>query len=614
MTLVLAMLTIQSLLGALDNLWHHEITEDLTHRPSARGELALHSARGFLYAIVFIGIAWWSWQGGWAYVLIAILVVEIVVTLCDFVIEDRTRRLPATERVLHTVLAINFGAILAVWMPVLRNWLGAQTALAPAGYGIWSWAMMLFGIGVFAWAIRDVLAVVRLGTPEWQRLPMRQGQGPAPKTVLVTGATGFIGRALTRALLRRGDPVIILTRDPVRARDRFGPLVEIIGRLDELDAGRRIDAIVNLAGEPLAGGLWTAARKRRFLDSRLGVTGELLALIRRLETKPEVLVSGSAIGFYGDRGDEVLTEASGPQPVFMSDLCSHWEELAQSAAGSGIRVGCLRIGLVLGADGGAARPLARAARFGLGAVMGDGRQIVSWIHLRDLVRLVLFVLDRTDVAGPINAVAPNPVSQRAFMRSLGQTLRRPVILRIPAALLRHGMGEFADLFLASQHVRPDAAVEAGFVFDHPDIAGAFAELYRAPGAPPIGGGLSVYMNEACSICRAEMEHYEGLSRDASCPIAFERIGRVTAGLADHGLSDADLRRRLYIRDRTGTMRSGADAFAVLWAELPRYRWAARLVRVPGVHGMCDLVYDGLCVPFLAAWNRKQARIARVMPS
>jgi uncharacterized protein (TIGR01777 family) len=607
MTTVLMMLTVQALLGAFDNLWHHEITEDLGHRPGARGELALHAARELLYAVLFAGIAWWRWDGAWTYVLVGLLCVEIAVTLWDFVIEDRTRRLPASERVLHAVLALNFGAILAVWAPVLRLWAAAPTGLSPADYGVWSWLMTLFGAGVLAWSIRDLLAVVRLGVPHWQRQPMRQGRRAAPKTVLVTGATGFIGRAVTRALIERGDHVVALTRDPAKARDLFGPLVEIVERLTTIPADRRIDAIVNLAGENLAGGMWTPTRKQRFCESRFCVTGGIVALIRRLETKPATLISGSAIGYYGDRGDEVLTEASAPQPIFMSDLCRHWEERAQQAACAGVRVCRLRIGLVLGADGGAVKPLALATSLGLGSIMGSGAQSVSWIHLQDLVRLVLFTMDRAEITGPVNAVAPQPVSHGHFMRRLGRVLHRPVVLKVPACLLRLALGELSSLFLTSQCVRPEAALAAGFAFRFPGIDEAFADLYGAKTeTAETEGKLSVYVNEACSVCRTEMEHYERVSAAASCPIEFARVGQVKSGLAAYGLSDADLRRRLYVRDRAGALHSGIDALVALWAELPGYRWASRLVRMPGLRGVCGVLYEGLCVPVLAAWNRRHA--------
>jgi predicted DCC family thiol-disulfide oxidoreductase YuxK len=316
-----------------------------------------------------------------------------------------------------------------------------------------------------------------------------------------------------------------------------------------------------------------------------------------------VLINGSAIGYYGDRGDTVLTETSAPRPVFMSDLCRLWEERAEQATTLGVRVCRLRIGLVLGTDGGAMRPLSLATRCGAGMVMGSGRQIVSWIHRDDLVGLALLALDRSDITGPINAVAPNPVSHRTFMRQLGSALHRPVLLSVPAPLLRLAMGEMAGLLLTSQHVVPAAAQAAGFAFAFPTIEQAFTDLY---GPPAEAQGLAVYMNEACPVCRVEMEHYEGMRTEATCPIAFQRIGNDPAGLETYGLTTGDLRRRLYVRDVDGRVFSGVDAFAVLWRTLPRYRWASRLIAMPGVHGLSDMIYEGLCVPILAAWNRRRA--------
>ncbi len=607
---LLTLLTIQSLLGAFDNLWHHELSEDLRHRPSARTELALHTGREFLYAVIFAGLAWYRWQGNWAWVFVTLLGIEIVITLTDFVIEDQTRRLPAFERVLHTVLAINFGALIALLAPELLAWAAAPTALAPTRYGIWSLVMTVFSLGVLAWAVLDLTAVVRLGVPSWQRQPLRQGEKAEPKTILVTGATGFVGSAVTRALIRRGDHVVALSRDPAKARDRFGPLVEITGSLDAIPAGRRIDGIVNLAGAPIAAGWWTPARQAVLLGSRLDATDALLALIRRLEHRPEVLISASAIGYYGERGDEPLTETAAPQPIFMSELCHAWENRAARAEALGLRVCRLRIGLVLGRDGGAAKPLALASRLGLGAVMGSGRHWVSWIHLADLVRLIAFALDRSDLAGPINAVAPEPVRQADFAQSLAHAFGRKARLTVPAGALQLGLGELAQLFLGSQRVLPDAAQKAGFLFRFPAIAPAFVDLYgQAADVPLRNTKLAVFMNEACPVCRVEMGHYEALSRAAERPIAFERIGTATGGLPEFGLTAADLRHRLYLRDRTGGLHSGIDAVAALWAELPRYRWAARWVRSPVVHWLGELVYDGLCVPFLARWNGRRAPLA-----
>ncbi len=393
MTLVFALLTVQVVLGGFDNLWHHEITERLPQKPWARPELALHTARELLYAVIFAGLAWLEWHGVWAYALGGLLLTEIAVTLWDFLVEDRTRRLPRLERVLHTVLAISIGAVLTLLLPTLAAWADRPSALVGVSYGTWSWAFTAFALGVLVWGVRDLLATIDLGVPDWQRRPIRRSDSDAPRTVLVTGATGFIGLALTRALLARGDAVIVLTRDTLKAARRFGPHVRIVEDLTALDAATPIDAIVNLAGAPLVGFWWTRRHKRRCLNSRLAVTTQIVSLIARLDRKPTVLVNGSAVGFYGDRGAEVLTETVGSQPMFMAELCDQWEAAARAAETFGVRVVRLRIGFVLGRDGGALHPLLLATRLGLGSVMGAGKQMVSWIHRDDLVRLIAFAID-----------------------------------------------------------------------------------------------------------------------------------------------------------------------------------------------------------------------------
>jgi uncharacterized protein len=603
MTIVLTMLAIQCVLGGLDNLWHYEITEKLPQRPSARAELALHTAREFLYAVIFIGIAWWRWNGTWTLVLIAILAIEIGVTLSDFVVEDRTRRLPWFERVLHTVLAINFGAILAVWAPELRQWVIEPTGFAGAAYGIWSWAMTAFGVGVFVWSVRDLL-VVRLGVPEWQRHPIRAHHAAAARTVLITGATGFIGRAVTRSLIKRGDRVLALTRDLAKATYMFGPQVDVYSDLGAVPSSRRIDAIVNLAGEALIGGLWTRARKRRFVASRIGTTEALVGLIARLERKSEVLISGSAIGYYGDRADAALDEKEPAQKMFMSELCRTWEEVASGAETYGVRVCRLRIGLVLGRDGGALPAMALAARLGLGAVIGQGGQYVSWIHLRDLGRLILFAIDDARLSGPVNAVAPNPVSQRDFTRALADHWHRPMWFAMPARLLRAMAGEMSDLLLTSQRVVPEVALAHGFHFAHQNLTEAVSDIF-AP-APRMVTPLWVYFNEPCSVCRAEMNHYQAEATRAGCPLEFKPIGVSTYDVAAYGLTDTDLRRRFYVSDAEGRMASGVDAFIALWHEMPRYRWAAKLIRLPVLYRIAVLLYDGIAVPWLALLNRRSS--------
>jgi uncharacterized protein (TIGR01777 family) len=421
--------------------------------------------------------------------------------------------------------------------------------------------------------------------------------------VLVTGATGFIGRALVRALVERGDRVVALSRDPERAADWFGPHVEVCGDLARLEASRQIDAVVNLAGQSLVSGPWTRARRRLFLDSRLAVTQAVLDLIARLHRTPEVLVTGSAIGFYGERGSDRLLECEPPQPMFLSQLCRRWETLARRAEGRGVRVCRLRTGLVLGAEGGSLPPLALATRLGLGAVLGDGTQYQSWIHRDDLVRLILFAIDTPVLAGAVNGVAPFPATQREFMATLGRTLNRRIRLRVPARALRMGLGGLADLFLVSQRVQPGAALAAGFRFGFAHLDEALGNLLLRSQAP----ATAVFVNTQCPICSREMSAYDGRARAAGCDIDFRPIGADSEGMRVYGLGDGELRRRLFVLDRDGTPCGGLDALIAIWRTLPCYRWLAAVAGLPGAYGLLSAFYDGVVAPSVVAFNERRAR-------
>jgi uncharacterized protein (TIGR01777 family) len=302
-----------------------------------------------------------------------------------------------------------------------------------------------------------------------------------PHTVLLTGATGFIGSRLAQALSAAGHDVIALTRDPAKAR-ALTPPFRLITSLDQLPAGTRIDAIVNLAGEPVAGGLWTRARRRRILSSRLRVTRALLRLIGRLQQPPTVLISASAIGWYGAWQDETLTEFDGGKNCFLHRVCEAWEQTARRAQRMGVRVVRLRIGLVLGRQGGLLRALRIPFRLGFGGRIGTGAQWTSWIARDDLVRLIAHAIATPKLLGPVNATAPEPVRNAAFTQALGEALRRSTWLRYPAALLRGLTGDLAgELLLAGQRVLPAKVEASGFEFRYPTLASALAGVFgRAP--------------------------------------------------------------------------------------------------------------------------------------
>ena len=481
------LIAIQIAMGAFDTLYHHEMTERLAWRPSQHHELLLHGIRNIIYAVLFLVLAWAEPRGILAFFVMGLLVIEVVITLMDFVEEDMSRKLPATERVNHTLLALNYGAILSLLLPVLLIWSRLPTELAFIGHGAWSLLGTLSAAGVAIFALRDLFAMGRV-----QRLapalPETLLMGLAsPRRVLVTGASGFIGRRLCQALSASGHEVIALVRNPAKA-ELLQPPYHLITSLDQIEPETILDAVVNLAGEPIGSRLWTKANRRRFIDSRVAMTNDVVALVARLETHPEVLVNGSAIGWYGLRGEERLDERASATPCFSHDLCAAWEAAAIEAGSYGVRVVLLRIGLVLGTEGGMLTRLLTPFEFGLGGRLGDGRQGMSWIERDDLIRLIVFAIGNSNIGGPLNATAPNPVSNAEFTRDLAEALKRPAALPVPAAPLRWIAGDFArELLLGGQNVLPTKALAAGFAFRHTNLPETFAwMLGNKPRSTPQG--------------------------------------------------------------------------------------------------------------------------------
>lgn len=288
--------------------------------------------------------------------------------------------------------------------------------------------------------------------------------------VIVSGGSGLIGTALIRELGAAGHDLTQLVRDrPVDGRIVWNPLE---GRLDA-SAINGADVLVHLSGEGVASGRWTAAKKQSIRDSRVKSTKLLADTIRRVENPPATWLCASAIGYYGNRGDDWIEEDSAPGTGFLADVCREWEEAAASAADAGVRVVNLRFAVVLSPDGGAFRQMMTAFKLGAGGVIGSGKQYISWITLEDAVRAVLHVLENPFVSGPVNLSSPNPVTNRELTKALGRALRRPTILPLPAALARLVFGEMADeMFLASTRVRPRKLVESGFSFNQPNLDAA----------------------------------------------------------------------------------------------------------------------------------------------
>jgi hypothetical protein len=287
----------------------------------------------------------------------------------------------------------------------------------------------------------------------------------------ITGATGFLGRAITRLAHQRGHEVIAFSRTPQR-------VIEWAVETRRFDLAEPPDlsgceAVVHLAGEPILG-LWTAEKKRAIVESRVQGTRRVVEAIERMVEKPEVFLSGSAIGFYGHRADDELTEESPQGTGFLAETTAAWEQEARSASIE--RVVCLRTGLVLGRGSGALRVMTPVFRCGLGGVIGSGRQWMSWIHLEDLARLALFCIEDMNVSGAVNACAPWPVPHRDFVATLARVLRRPAIFRAPEFAVRFALRGLAEELLESKRVLPAAALEFGFGFKFPELEPALREL------------------------------------------------------------------------------------------------------------------------------------------
>lgn len=307
-------------------------------------------------------------------------------------------------------------------------------------------------------------------------LPLTFG---AAQRFLVTGATGFIGRQLVSALLRDGRQVTVLTRDPAHAATLFDASgnVECVASMDQLPPSRRIDVVINLAGARILGWRWTAARRAALRRSRVALTAKLVDWIAKAEHKPALLLSGSAIGYYGvqPHGDATeLTEAAPPQPVFMSDLCREWEAAAHGAEAHGVTVACMRFGLVLGRQG-ALPMLLLPIKLGLGGPLGGGRQWQSWIHVDDVIGAMAH-LCRTGEGGSYNFTAPESLTQAQFSRVAAGVLHRPYGFPTPGWPMRLALGEQADLLLEGQRVAPQRLLAGGFVFRYPQLAAALDSL------------------------------------------------------------------------------------------------------------------------------------------
>ena len=293
--------------------------------------------------------------------------------------------------------------------------------------------------------------------------------------ILMTGGTGFIGSHLTRAMLARGNQVTLWVRSVAKAQSLFPGRVNIVESLD--DVASPVDAIVNLAGEAIIGARWSDTRKKALLDSRIQTTKILVDWINVAEHKPQVLVSGSAIGYYGNYPEDIeLTEAANPRACFASELCQQWEAEALKAEDLGVRVCRVRTGVVLDQHAGALNRMWLPFKAGLGGRVASGKQWFSWIHRQDMIDLLLFMIDTQTISGAVNAVAPKPVIYDTFTDTFAKTLKRKAWLPMPSLLLNIMLGEAASLLIEGQKVVPKALLDAGFEFQFEEIDKALEEI------------------------------------------------------------------------------------------------------------------------------------------
>lgn len=293
--------------------------------------------------------------------------------------------------------------------------------------------------------------------------------------ILITGGTGLIGRSLCTALFNAGHDLTVLSRKPESVQIKCGTTVKAIQSLDEWHSDRIFDAVINLAGEPIIDAPWTTQRKRHLWDSRVTLTEKLVKQIENATHKPDVLLSCSATGYYGNSGDAIINESATPASDFGAELCIAWENAALKAVDSNIRVCLLRTGLVLHPAGGLLGGMLPLFKFGLGARIGDGNQWMSWIHIDDYVAIVLKLLDCSDATGPYNMTAPQPTTNKEFTLTLAKLLHRPALFIAPAWLMTLALGKRAYLLLGGQRALPAKVVAMGYHFIYSNLEDALRD-------------------------------------------------------------------------------------------------------------------------------------------
>ncbi|WP_412537490.1 TIGR01777 family oxidoreductase [Marinobacter sp. MIT932201] len=295
------------------------------------------------------------------------------------------------------------------------------------------------------------------------------------KRILITGGTGFIGHVLCRELLARDYELTVFSRQPPETVKSSCGRVEAVSDLQQLRSHPGYDAVINLAGEGIADKRWSETRKQELRDSRIGVTETLVEVIRSWERAPKVLVSGSAVGFYGDQGAATVTEDTSPNDEFTHRLCRDWENAAKPLADDGVRVCFSRTGVVAGPGGGFLERMILPFKLGLGGRLGSGTQYMPWIHRDDVVGALIWMMENPNASGPFNVVSPNPATNAEFTRTLGKVLHRPTLFPAPAPVLKVALGEMARLLLTGQRAIPERLTQEKFEFRYPELEQALSQ-------------------------------------------------------------------------------------------------------------------------------------------
>jgi hypothetical protein len=356
---------------------------------------------------------------------------------------------------------------------ILTDWYAFPTQIQFVDYGWRSWFLGFAGLGVLLSGLRDAMAAWKT-----QRLILNLNLdlGGTHKHILMSGGTGFIGSALCFELLQAGHNITVLSRNPAAASIQFGGRIRALKSTSELSDDEHFDVIINLAGAPVVGPLWTKARKAVLLASRLNPTRDLLSFVKRAAIKPSVWVQASAIGFYGTHSDHAVDETDPVGDGFAAKLCQQWEEVTTELEALSVRRVVLRFGLVFGRSGGSLPLMLMSFRFGMGSILGNGQQYMSWIHIEDLLRLIAKSIAEEHIQGVINAVAPDCTHYRDFALLAGKQLHRPVWLRIPDEPLRRLFGEMASLFVDGPKIRNTRLQEMNFQYQFPDLRSALMDL------------------------------------------------------------------------------------------------------------------------------------------